>query len=221
MRSRWAPYYVERFNALQTALGTKFNGHPGFGGISTQETAMGATSAPDSVIGIGSAVPAGKLYPPYTTALYRDRSIEVIEHAATAFPDLYFYWRSNFIRGNTDNSIIGEIIDAVKDIGHFVLGGPDILPGNVQLEARFYPFYQTYNGVIPLMIESQPDSYSWGGPGDVDDDGPFYTMTQIFEYARDNLHADIIPWTYIPGPTSLGAYDYDDAVLVMQANPTF
>jgi hypothetical protein len=211
--ARWDPYYVERFNALQTAIATAFDSNAAFGGISTQETAMGSPT--DAQLGIGSAVPAGKAYLPYTTARYRDRQIEVIQHHATVFPNTYLWWHSNFIRDNFSGSIIGEIVEAVKAGGNFSLGGPDILPGSNSLETRFYWLYTLYRGQFPLLIEAQVDSYSHP------DGGPFNTMTEIFEYARDDLFANIVVWTYLGGPTETGGNDYADAIPVMQANPTF
>jgi hypothetical protein len=215
--ARWAPYYVERMNALLTAMGTKFDNHPNFGGACLQETAMGSPT--DAQIGAGSnPVPAGKLFPKYTVAAYKAGCIAVITHAATAFTKCKFYWGSNFIRGtgNDDYVTITEIINATKSLGHLVLWGPDVFPEYSPLITRFYPVYDTFQGQIPLCIHAQKDSYSHP---DGQDPVPFYTMPQQITFAETDLHCNMMVWTYIDFLDEPNSYKYSDAITAMQANP--
>ena len=210
----WDPYCMGRVKALMTAIGYRYNNNPWFGGCAVQETAMGSPT--DAQLGVGGPVPTDKDYVGYTTARYRDQMIAQIQHAATAFPNTYFYWGSNFIRGNYNNSILIEILEATKALKSFVLWGPDILEGNGPLEDRFYPIFRTYSTQIPVCIHAQQDSYNHP-----EDNPPFKTMTEARDYGIDNLHANNIVWTILKGPQVAGGYTYNDAKPVMVARPTF
>lgn len=221
----WDTFVTARFKLLLTNIATEFDSHLGFGGISTQETAMGASSMPDANLGIGGPVPAGKLFQPYTAVRLRDRYIEMITHHASVFQKSYFYWHGNFIRNDSPGQpdpTTGLIIEGVKSLGNFCLCGPDILPGNSSLENRFYPYFDTYRNLVPLLLEAQTDSYNWEGTvANPPPNGTFYTMPQIFSAAKNTYHCNIVVWTYVGGPVDPGSYDYSDAIPVMQNNPTW
>jgi hypothetical protein len=212
----WAPYVITRYLALMQAIATNFNSHPAFWGVSSMETAMGGFTDAECGTDADGQVPAGKLYPPYSPAAFRDAWIQILQSCATIFPSTRFWFGSNFIRDNNSGSILAEIINATKSLNSYVMWGPDCLPNNSSLLTRFYPYFDQFQNDVPLAIHAQPDSYNHTKPG-----GGFYNMSEIFLYGRDELHVNAFIWTYIPNPKEPGAYDYDDARPIMNQYPNF
>ena len=49
----------------------------------------------------------------------------------------------------------------------------------------------------------------------------YWTMAELFKYARDNLNVNYMFWVRLPNADPADSYDWLDAVPVMGANPTF
>ena len=194
---------VDRLNALIKAMG-KFDSHPNFEGIATQETSLGFDSTVLKANG-------------YTPEKYRDAYINVLSAATTSLPTSRVFWYQNFFVGN--QSYIGQIAAAVAPKG-VVMGGPDVLPDNPALVSKSYPYYTQFHGKMPLFSQVEPVCYSalhmTSGYST-----KYWTPAEQFKYARDKLHVNYMIWVRLPNATPADSYDWLDAVPVMGANPTF
>jgi chitodextrinase len=222
----WDPYVVTRYNALIKALGDTFDGTTAFAGTATGETSMSDLRVTNAQLGIGSPVPTGKLYLPYTPARLGDAWTAILQNAWAELPTTRMYFMCNFIRDDHDGSTIADIINALVTAGKedvMVLCGPDLLPGLESLETRFYPYFDQFKDTLPLCLHCQNDSYSHPLSGLEADDNtpPFYTMTQLIDSGIANQHLNFIVWTYLANPQVTGAYSYTDAITAMRARPTF
>ena len=140
---RWAPYVVERMNALTKALG-QFDSNAAFEGIALQETSLGFESATLNSFG-------------YSPEKYRDAYINMLSAAATSMPTSRVFWYMNFFVGN--QSYIGSVAAAVASKG-VVMGGPDVLPDNSALLTKSYPFYDQFYGKMKLFGQIEDICYS-------------------------------------------------------------
>jgi hypothetical protein len=200
---RWNPYVVQRWNALVKAMG-RFDSHPSFEGIATQETSLGLT---DTVLKANG----------YTPEKYRDAYINMLTSASQSLPTSRVIWYQNFFAGN--QSYIGRIAEAVASKG-VVMGNPDVLPDNKNLVSKSYPFYMQMKGRMPLLAQVEPVCYSalhlTAGYKT-----KYWTMPELFRYARDNMHANYMVWVRMPKPIPQDSYAFPDAVPVIANNPTF
>jgi len=201
---RWNPTVVARFNALIKALGAQFDSNPNFEGIATQESALSLDSAPLKAFG-------------YTPEKYRDALISVLSNAATSLPTSRVFWFMNFLVGN--QNYIGTIAAAVAPKG-VIMGGPDVWPDNQSLQSRVYPFYSQFAGKMPLFGQVENVCYSEphmtkGFPT------KYWTMLELFNYARTKLHVNYMFWVRVTKPSPAGAYDWLNALPVIAANPNF
>ena len=93
---------------------------------------------------------------------------------------------------------------------------------NPALARKVYPFYEEFRGRMKLFGSMQHDSYrhpkAARSPGDND---PYWSMEDLFVYARDRLHVDYMFWVRIPTDPVAGAYNWYDALPVIEANPVF
>ena len=134
---RWSPLVVDRLNALIKAMG-KFDSHPNFEGIATQETSLGFDSTILKANG-------------YTPEKYRDAYINVLSAATTSLPTSRVFWYQNFFVGN--QSYIGQIAAAVAPKG-VVMGGPDVMPDNPALVSKILSVLHQFHGKMPLSARS-------------------------------------------------------------------
>lgn len=200
---RWNPTVVSRMNALLKALG-RFDSHLAFEGVALQETAPGFDDAVLRSTG-------------YTPEKYRDAYISILTTGANAMPNSRMFWFMNFFPKKQD--YIRAVANAVASKG-VVMGGPDVLPDNQALKTRTYPFYTEFRNRMPLF--GQVESMCYDAPHMTSGyKTKYWTMPELFRFARDKLHVDYMFWVRIPKPPSKGAYDWTDALKVIAANPTF
>lgn len=201
---RWNPTVVTRFNALTKALGVAFDKNANFEGIATQETALGLDSPVLKTFG-------------YTPEKYRDALISMLGTAATNLPTSRVFWLMNFLVGN--QSYIGNIASAVAAKG-VVMGGPDVWPDNKSLQSKVYPLYTQFSGKMPLF--GQVENVCYSEPHMTSGfKTKYWTMTELFNYARTKMHVNYMFWVRVTKPTPADAYDWTDALPVIAANRTW
>jgi hypothetical protein len=204
MAVRWDPEVNDRFKQLIASLGARFDCEPHFEGVAFQETAL---SLDDQVLSQYG----------YTPEKYRDSLIGLLRSAAKSLPSSRVFWYMNFLPRRQE--YIGDIAQAIVGTG-VVMGGPDVLPENQALARRVYPFYDKFSGRLKLFGSMQHDSYrqrrSSGGAGD----SPYWSMDEMFKFARDRLHVDYLFWEYRTKRQPPDSRDWDDAREVIARNPT-
>ena len=201
---RWNPVVRAQFKAVVKELGKNFDGNPTLEGISFQESATGLTSSVMNANG-------------YTPEIYRDTLIDTLQTAAINFPNSQVFWYMNFLTGH--QSYIADIATAVAPYG-VAMGGPDILPESASLKRLAYPFYGQFKGKITLFGSMQNDSYRELHAGTTN----YWTMNEMFLFARDNLHVNYIFWNYkmwVTAGMPTGENKWTDALPVIKANPAF
>ena len=201
---RWDPTVVERYKALVAALGASFDSHANFEGIAAQESSLGLDA------------PALKTYG-YTPEKYRDALIDMFTYALSVMPRSRVFWYQNFFVGNQD--YIGSVAAAVGPKG-MVMAGPDTLPDNSSLKQKSYPFFTHFYGKMHLGIQVESICYRalHTTPGY---STKYWTMSELFHYARDTLHVDYMFWVRIPDASPSDSYNWYDALPVIEANPVF
>jgi hypothetical protein len=200
---RWDPFVVERMGKLVAALGAEFDCEPNFEGIAFQETAL---SLDDSVLHAAG----------YSAEKYRDALERQLREATTSLPRSRVFWYMNFLPG--EQQYIGEIAERVAGTG-VVMGGPDILPDNPALQRRTYPLYQRFSPRMKLFGSMQHDSYRHPrkeAPG-----GDFWSMEDLFVFARDKLHVDYVFWEYRARRQPANSRDWTEAREVIARHPSF
>lgn len=201
---RWDPYVVTRWKALVQALGQRFDAHPNFEGIATQETAIGFDNTQLTQHG-------------YTPEAYRDAYIDMLNSALVSLPTSRVFWYQNYLPWN--QAYIGAIAKAVGPKG-VVMGGPDVLPDNQQLLSMSYPYFEQYLGKMHLF--AQVEGICYEAPHQTTGySTPYWTPAELFAFARDRLYVNYMIWVRIPTATKAGSYDWYDALPVIAANPTF
>jgi hypothetical protein len=201
---RWNPTVVSRFKALVTAMGTKFDSHRAFEGIATQETAPSLSN---------TALAAHA----YTPEKYRDAYIAMLTTAAAAMPTSRVFWFMNFMPGNSSGSYLAAIAAAVAPKG-VVMGAPDVVPDSKALQTRVYPLFDQFYGKMPLFAQVESECYralhETSGYST-----KYWTMTELYKFAKTELHLNYMFWVRIPTPEVAGSYTYFDALPVIAANP--
>jgi hypothetical protein len=198
---RWDPTVVARWKALVKAMGARFDAHPNFEGIATQETSLSFNSTTLQNLG-------------YSPEKYRDAYIDGLSSALVSLPTSRVFWYANFFVGN--QSYIGSIAKVVGPKG-VVLAGPDVMPDNNALVTRFYPYYGQFKGLMHLGIQAEGICYRH--PHATPAATQYWTPAELFTYARDTLHVDYMIWVRVPVANPVGSYSWYDALPVMQANP--
>ena len=204
---------------MVAAVGARYADNPYFGGIEMIETANSIKTVDETRLN-------------YTADAYATALIDMAKGTADACPGGWCFFSWNFISQN--QSKIDDILDELSAYGGVIMGGPDILPNNSSLNNLAYPRYETYKDAMPIFCTAMYDSYTHsttlGGTGDNKTDpacqgAPYYTPTEIFEFARDTLNCNIIFWQWNPNDRCFGAYNTPDDVLgpgnVLANNPTF
>jgi hypothetical protein len=201
---RFHPTVVTRYKALTTAIGQRFDSHPNFEGIAQQESALGLDGAVLQQFG-------------YTPEKYRDALISSFGHALTAMPRSRVFWYQNYLVGN--QSYIGTVAATLGPKG-LVMAGPDVLPDKRSLVEKSYPFFEQFKDKMHLGIQVENICYmhlhATSGYAT-----KYWTPNELFTYAKNRLHVDYMFWVRIPKEPAVGAYDWYDAVKVIQANPVF
>jgi hypothetical protein len=202
---RWDPYVVDRLTLLVARLGAQFDCHPNFEGVAFQESSL---SLDDNVLdGNG-----------YTPEKYRDALIRLLRSAAESMPRSRVFWYMNFLPRNQD--YIAEIASTLVGTG-VVMGGPDVLPDNPALARRVYPLYDKFRGRLKLFNSMQHNSYRHqrAKPGGSEDS--YWSMEDLFVFARDELHVDYVFWEYRTWRKPADSHDWVDARQVIARHPTF
>jgi len=217
MARRWDPYVIERMNRLVEAFGRRLDCNPNLEGVAFQETALGLDAAQLEAQG-------------YTPEKYRDALVTMLRSAAESLPTSRVFWYMNFLPRKQD--YIADVAREVAGTG-VVMGGPDILPDNPALERRVYPFYEDFRGRMKLFGSMQNDSYRHPrGGGKVKGKGygvefknaevgpaGYWSMEDLFEFARDRLHVNYIFWQYRMTPEPPDTHDWSDAREVIARHP--
>lgn len=202
---RWSPYVVTRMKALMDALGKKFDAQPNFEGVALQESALGLSSTVMKANG-------------YTPEKYRDALISDLIGAAQSFPTSRVFWYMNFLTGH--QSYIADIATAVAPYD-VIMGGPDVLPDSASLKKLTYPFYTQFAGKMKLFGSMQFDSYRHLH-ADTTAKTKYWTMDEMFRFARDNLHVNYVIWNRTFKPSPSDSYSWGvNAIPVIGANPAF
>ncbi len=98
------------------------------------------------------------------------------------------------------------------------MGGPDVMPDNHALQTRVYPFYGQFAGRMPLFGQVEPACYRHLHKS-VSSSTKYWTMPELFRYARDNLHVNYMFWVRVSKPSPSDSYDWLDALPVIDSNP--
>lgn len=200
---RWDPFVVERFGRLIDAIGDRFDCHPNFEGVAIQESAPGVDD--QALHGSG-----------YTPEKYRDSLGQVLRSAALSLPRSRVFWFMNYMPGQ--QQYLGEVAESVAGKG-VVMGGPDILPDNESLVRRTYPFYERFSKRMKLFGSMQHDSYRH--PRKDAAGGEYWSMEELFLFARDRLHVDYVFWEYRGRRQPANSRDWTEAREVIARYPSF
>ena len=199
---RWNPTVVTRFKALVTAMGARFDSHRAFEGIATQETAPSLSSTALNLHG-------------YTPEKYRDAYIAMLTTASAAMPTSRVFWFMNFMPGKQE--YLASIAAAVAGKG-VVLGGPDVWPDNKALQTRTYPLYDQFYGKMPMFGQVEQQCYT----ALHETSGyktKYWTMTELYWFAKNELHANYMFWVRLPTANPADSNDYYDALPVIAKYP--
>ena len=200
---RWNPVVYEAMQALLAAVGEAFDCEPHFEGIAIQESAPGLDK---SVL---------KKYD-YSPEKYRDALIALLVSAADSMPNSKIFWYMNFLPGN--QAYLEDVAVAVAAKG-VAMGGPDVLPDTDSLKSRVYPLYDRFAEKMTLFGSMQFDSYAH--PHASPAGTRYWTMQEMFEFARDELHVTYLFWNLKTWRKPKDSYDWSDAAPVIGANPSF
>ena len=202
---RWDPVVVDHMSKLVAELGRQVDCHPNFEGIAFQETAL---SLDDSVLYSSG----------YTPEKYRDALQRLLRSASDALPRSRVFWYMNFLPGQQE--YIAEIAKSMVGRG-VVMGGPDILPDNPALTRRTYPFYERFSKKMKLFGSMQHDSYRHPRRVAASGSDEFWSMEDLFVFARDQLHVDYVFWEYRTKRQPANSRDWAEAREVIARHPTF
>jgi hypothetical protein len=123
----------------------------------------------------------------------------------------------NYLEGK--QAYLGQIASAVAPLG-IVMGGPDVLPDSWQLNYHSYPFFKQFKGKMKMFNSIQYDSYKHvhATKGYAT---KYWTMAEMFRFARDDLNVNYLFWTRKPVPDPSDSYDWTYALPVIRNNPVF
>ena len=199
---RFHPTIVTRYKALTTAIGKRFDTHPNFEGIAQQETALGLDGPVLQQFG-------------YTPEKYRDALISSFTHALTVMPRSRVFWYQNYLVGN--QAYIGAVAAATGPKG-LVMAGPDVLPDKKSLVDKSYPYFEQYKDKMHMGIQVEDICYrhlhATAGYAT-----KYWTMTEIYFFAKNDMHANYMFWVRLPVATPADSNDYYDALPVIAKYP--
>jgi hypothetical protein len=198
---RWDPFVNQRLQKLIAGIGAEFDCNPNLEGIAIQES---APSLDDNIL----------LANGYTPEKYRDSLIALLRSASQSLPRSRIFWNMNFLPHG--QAYLADIAQALAGAG-IVMGGPDVLPENEPLTERAYPLYETFKGRLPLFCAMHRPSYRHRKTGT----SGYWSMEDMFVFARDKLHVDYVLWEYFSKPNPPDSRDWSEALAVMQRHPTW
>ncbi len=141
----------------------------------------------------------------------------MIRAARNSFPQSQVFWYMNFLPRNQD--YIADIANVAANLD-VAMGGPDVLPDSTPLRDLSYPFYDEFQGRMTLFNSMQYHSYAhqrqtekWRGK--------YWTMNELFVYARDELHVDYLFWNRKQAKRPGDSYNWWDALPVIDNNAWF
>jgi hypothetical protein len=202
---RWDAFVNQRFRKLVDELGREFDCDPSFEGVAFQETALSLDESELSAAG-------------YTPEKYRDALVQQLRSATRSLPRSRVFWYMNFLPRKQD--YIRDIANDVAGTG-VVMGGPDVLPENQALARRVYPFYSEFRGRMKLFGSMQRNSFRHMRTAAAPGAAGYWSMADLFEYARDKLHVDYVFWDYRPTRAPGDTGDWGDVQAVIRSHPTF
>lgn len=202
---RWDPVVVEHMGRLVAKIGAAFDCHPNFEGIAFQETALSVDESELQENG-------------YTPEKYRDAIERLLRSAVRSLPRSRVFWYMNFLPGKQE--YLAEIAESVVGTG-VVMGGPDVLPDNKALVRRTYPLYQRFSPRMKLFGSMQNDSYRHARTVRVPGADDYWSMEELFVYARDQLHVDYVFWEYRARRRPADVRDWAEARDVIARHPDF
>jgi hypothetical protein len=195
---------VTRYKALVAAMGRRFDSHPNFEGIAAQESSLGLERATLDKYN-------------YTPQKYRDALISSFTYALNVMPRSRVFWYQNYFVGNQE--YISAVANAVGPKG-MVMAGPDVLPDRDSLVQKSYPFFSQFDGRMHMGIQVEDICYrhlhETSGYST-----KYWTMGELFRYARDRLNVNYMFWVQIRRSTPSDAYNWNHALPVIQNNPRF
>jgi hypothetical protein len=217
MMWRWDPTVLARFKQLVDAIGARYDAHPNFAGIATQETST-------SGVANGGYTSAG-----YVAALKAES-----DYIAAASPSSRHFAYQNFIEGVSNSAGTALLADYAAHIqpNGAIFGGPDLVMGGAIL-TRVYPNYTLYHkGTSPVPAAGPTfcsvQNAEWSG---ISPATP-RSMQSLFDYGRGAiadddggkpLNLDIIIWDWhtTPEPGNGGQAFNPDATTIIAAHQAF
>jgi hypothetical protein len=95
-----------------------------------------------------------------------------------------------------------------------------VLPDRKQLVEKSYPFFRQFKDRMHLGIQVEGICYralhETSGYST-----KYWTMPELFRYARDKLHVDYMIWVRIPKSTPKDSYNWNHALPVVDGNAWF
>ncbi len=178
----WNPQVRDRLIALIQALGKRFNSEPYFEGIGFSESAMGRPVNPPTSAQVDNF---------YKNLLAMNKSLK------TSFPNTLTFQFLNYPR-----NLLPTFVNAFKQNGA-ALGNPDVFledpgllfPGTKYSYPGAYTYYPKLSGTIPLVVQVEDVNYLNTRH---DNTGYKPTVTQLLNFARDELHVNYLFWTRTP-----------------------
>lgn len=178
----WNPQVHDRFVALVSALGKRFNSHPYFEGIGLTETSMGQPITELSKSEIDN---------------FYNNLLSINQQLREHFPNTMTFQFTNYPR-----PILESFIGKLKTMGT-ALGGPDVFlddPGLLSNERNspkgVYHYYPELSGIVPLTPSVMQANHA-NTKHDKTSKAP--AVAELLEFARDKLKANYIFWTRAPG----------------------
>ena len=200
---RWKRPVVERMKLLIAELGKAFDSELAFEGVAFQESALGLTDL--------SLAQSN-----YQPVLYRNALIEILGSAANHFQRSQIFWYMNFLAGQ--QIYLNDVAEAVAPL-KVAMGGPDVLPEDQSLRTLSYPLYPLFESRMTLFGSMQYNSYAHTKLGS--NLNRYWTMSELFEFARDELKVNYVFWNRKDWKDNNSDFDWLDALPVIEANPEF
>lgn len=199
---RWDSWVTDRMGALTKAMGARFDNHPNFEGITFEESTLSFTNAQMKQYG-------------YSPERYRDETIRMLKNTRAHFPKSQVFWSMNFFEGKQE--YIGQIANAVAPL-KIAMGGPDVMPDDWPLKTHTYPYYRQFKDRMTLFASMQYVAYNHPR---ADKKTKYWTPSQLFWFAKDQLHAKYMFWTQKRTAEPRDSYTWLDALPVIRQYQTF
>ena len=174
---RWLPSYVDRHDALMSALGSRFDRRPNVEAVVGTETALSLTCNELTSLG-------------YTPEKYFSSLQQMMRSNLEAFPTTNVIIYQNFFPCKTAN--LARLIEYAGSIGHG-MGGPDHWLYNKTLTEIVYPKQAEHKGRVVLGTAVQYGNYTQKHP-----DGRRVTAFDIAKFGVDEIDRDYMFWLYSP-----------------------